>query len=135
MNQAVDAYHAALEVRTKDDNIPQWATVESNLEHALESLQKLKKQAPPRDNMARLLVLVPENAELWVNGTKTKQTGAQREFVSPALTPGKSYSYELKARWTENGKTVEETRTVHVQANTWQRIDFTKVEPSADKKN
>jgi uncharacterized protein (TIGR03000 family) len=91
-------------------------------------------QAPPKDNMAHLLVFVPENAELWFNGAKTKQTGPQREFISPALTPGKSYSYEIKAQWTENGKPVEETRTVHVQANTWKPIDFTKAEPSADKK-
>ena len=130
--QAVFAYHAALEIYTKDSTPQQWATVERNLEHALQSLQKLKKQAPAKDNMAHLLVLVPKNAELWFNGTKTKQTGAEREFVSPALTPGKRYSYELKAQWTENGKTVEQTRTVHVQTNTWQRIDFTKTELSAD---
>lgn len=99
-------------------------------------MRKNQKHAPPpKDNTAHLLVLVPENAELWVNGIRTKQTGAQREFVSPALTPGKSYSYELKAQWTENGKTVEETRTVHVQANSRQPIDFTKAQPSADKKN
>jgi uncharacterized protein (TIGR03000 family) len=87
--------------------------------------------SPPKDDMAHLLVLVPENAELWFNGTKTTQTGPQREFVSPALTPGKHYSYEIKARWQENDKTVEQVRTVHVQANDWQTVDFTKPAPSA----
>lgn len=85
-----------------------------------------------KDDMAHLLLIVPENAELWFNGTKSKQTGPQREFVSPALTPGKRYSYDIKAQWTENGKTVEQTRTAHVQANTWQTLDFTKPEPSAE---
>jgi uncharacterized protein (TIGR03000 family) len=84
---------------------------------------------PPKDNMAHLLVIVPENAELWFNGTKTTQTGTQREFVSPELAPGKNYSYEVKARWQENGKTVEQVRTVHVQANDWKPVDFTKPEP------
>jgi uncharacterized protein (TIGR03000 family) len=91
-------------------------------------------QKPPDDNLAHLLVVVPENAELWFNDTKTSQTGAQREFVSPALTPGKSYTYEIKARWTEDGKPVEQTRSVHVQANAWQVIDFTKPQmPAAPK--
>src|SRR5579883_3342705 len=92
-----------------------------------------QSQVPPapRDNMAHLLVIVPENAELWFNGTKTTQTGPQREFVSPVLTPGKHYSYEIKARWQENDKTVEQVRTVHVQANDWQTVDFTKPAPSA----
>jgi len=86
---------------------------------------------PPKDDMAHLLVIVPENAELWFNGTKTTQTGPQREFVSPELTPGKNYSYEIKARWNENGKTVEQTRTVPVQANDWKTVDFTQPEPPA----
>ncbi len=73
-----------------------------------------------------MLIVVPEGAELWFNGTQTSQTGSQREFVSPPLTPGKGYTYEIKARWTENDKPVEQTRSVHVQANAWQVIDFTK---------
>lgn len=90
---------------------------------------------PPKDDMAHLLVIVPDNAELWFNGTKTKRTGPQREFISPKLTAGKRYSYEIKAKWTEKGKPVEEVRTARVQANNWQVIDFTKAEPTAkDKK-
>ncbi|HTU17359.1 MAG TPA: TIGR03000 domain-containing protein [Gemmataceae bacterium] len=92
------------------------------------------QQKPPKDDMAHLLVIVPKNAELWFNGAKTKQTGPQREFVSPTLKPGKHYSYEVKAHWTEDGKTMEQTRTAHVQANDWQTIDFTKPEASAGKK-
>jgi uncharacterized protein (TIGR03000 family) len=86
---------------------------------------------PPNDNLAHLLVVVPENAELWFNGTKTSQTGTEREFVSPELTPGKKYNYEIKARWNDNGKPVEEVRTARVEANNWQVIDLTKPEPAA----
>jgi uncharacterized protein (TIGR03000 family) len=91
-------------------------------------------QTPPNDNLAHLLVIVPENAELLFNGTKTKQTGPQREFISPELTAGKHYSYEIKASWMENGKRKEEVRTAEVQTNTWKVIDFTKPEPSAEPK-
>lgn len=89
---------------------------------------------PPKDDMAHILVVVPENAELWFNGTQTKQSGPMREFISPKLTVGKRYAYDIKARWQENGKTVEQTRTAHVQANNWQAIDFTKPESSANVK-
>ncbi len=90
---------------------------------------------PTKDDMAHLLVVVPENAELWFNGTKTKQAGKEREFVSPALTPGKTYSYEVKASWMDNGKKVEKTRTVDVKANDWKPVDFTKSPSDAPEKD
>jgi uncharacterized protein (TIGR03000 family) len=92
------------------------------------------QQKPRKDDMAHLLVIVPENAELWFNDTKAKQTGSQREFVSPKLTPGKRYSYEIKACWDDKGKMVEQIRKAHIQANSWQTIDFTKPEQSASDK-
>ncbi len=76
--------------------------------------------------MAHLMVVVPEGAELWFNDAKTSQTGNQREFVSPVLTLGKKFTYDIRASWTENGKPKEEKRSVQVQANAWQMIDFTK---------
>ncbi len=95
----------------------------------------VSQQTPPKDAMAHLSVIVSEDAELWFNGSKTTQTGAQREFVSPELSPGKKYSYEIKVRWMLDGTMVEEVRTVHVQANTWQTIDFTKPQPPGSGRN
>lgn len=51
--------------------------------------------------------------------------------MSPALPAGKNFTYEIKARWMENGKPVEQTRSIHVQANAWQVVDFTKPEMPA----
>jgi uncharacterized protein (TIGR03000 family) len=90
-----------------------------------------QQQVAPKDDAAHLLVMVPEDAELWFNGSTTTQKGTQRVFASPPLTPGKRYTYEIKARWMRDGKPVEEVRTVHVQANGWQQIDLTKQEPPA----
>ncbi|HEY7156857.1 MAG TPA: TIGR03000 domain-containing protein [Gemmataceae bacterium] len=78
------------------------------------------------DHVAQVLVIVPENAEVWFEGEKTRQTGSQRKFWSPVLTPGKTYSYKVKARWQENGKPVEQTRTIDVSANRISRVEFTK---------
>jgi uncharacterized protein (TIGR03000 family) len=61
-------------------------------------------------------VRVPANAELWFDDEKTSQTGRLRPFVTPALEPGKDYSYEIRARWTEGGRAVEQTRIINLRA-------------------
>jgi uncharacterized protein (TIGR03000 family) len=69
------------------------------------------------DTAAHLDVRVPASAEVWVEGAKTKQTGSLRHFVSPPLTPGRSFTYSIRARWTDaNGQVVDQTRQVPVQA-------------------
>lgn len=61
-------------------------------------------------------VQVPANAEVWIDGAKTSQTGPVRRFVSPPLTPGQAYTYELTASWMKDGKPVSEKRTVNFSA-------------------
>jgi uncharacterized protein (TIGR03000 family) len=85
-------------------------------------------QSPPQDNCAHLLVRVPADAQLWFNGTPVQQRGTDRTFVSPPLTPGQTYHYDVRAQWTENGKPMEVNRTVTVQANEWKEIDLTRPE-------
>jgi len=79
------------------------------------------------DDTASMQVIVPStDAEVWFQGVKTSQTGTVREFVSPSLTPGNNYSYEVRARWTlPSGKVVNQSRTVRVRAGTRATIDFT----------
>jgi uncharacterized protein (TIGR03000 family) len=77
------------------------------------------------DNMAHLWLRVPKSAEIWVNGVKTKQTGESRYFFSPPLTPGKQYSYQMRLRWMKDGKPVEETQRILVQAGLTIHRDFT----------
>jgi uncharacterized protein (TIGR03000 family) len=88
------------------------------------------QQAPAYDNTANLTLVVPEGTELWFNGTKISTTGTKREFVTPPLTPGKDFIYEIKARWRENGKPVEQNQSVKVQANSWKVVDFTRQQVS-----
>ena len=52
------------------------------------------------DNAAMMEIRVPANAEVWVEGDKTSQTGAVRHFVSPTLQTGKTFTYDIRARWT-----------------------------------
>ncbi len=81
---------------------------------------------PLPENAARVLVIVPENAEVLFNGGKTAQTGTIREFVSPPLAPGKNFTYEMVVRRPDaGGGTMEEKRSLRVRANEQYRIDFT----------
>jgi uncharacterized protein (TIGR03000 family) len=83
----------------------------------------------PEDNAAHLQVRVPAGADLWFEGVRMPQTGEMREFTSPELTPGKGYVYDVRARWTEDGRVVDRTRTVRVRANKWTEVDMTQPEP------
>jgi uncharacterized protein (TIGR03000 family) len=77
------------------------------------------------DNKAHIWLRVPKSAEIWVNGVRTRQTGESRYFFSPPLTPGKEYSYQVRLRWIKDGKPVEETHSIPIQAGRTIRRDFT----------
>ena len=75
---------------------------------------------------AMLKVHLPADAKLYFGTTEsTGPSGSMRLFRSPSLDPGSNYQYYLRARWTENGNTVERTRNVPVHANDVVNVDFT----------
>lgn len=87
----------------------------------------VEKLPPPTPNRAHLQLLVPQKAEVLVEGVKTSQTGTVRDFVSPPLTPGKNMTYTIAVRYTDAaGKPIEQTHSVRVRANDHLRIDCTR---------
>jgi uncharacterized protein (TIGR03000 family) len=73
-----------------------------------------------------LSVQVPPDASVWINGEKTAQSGPRREFLSSGLSPGRSYTFVVLARWTEpNGDTVERQRRLSVRGGERRDVDFT----------
>lgn len=87
-----------------------------------------QRQRIDTGNKAHIWLRVPVDAEIWVNGVKTKQSGESRYFFSPPLTPGKKYNYQMRLRWTKDGKPVEEKESILVQAGQTIRRDFTAAE-------
>ena len=82
---------------------------------------------PPADvaTPANFEIRVPEGAELWFEGEKTSQTGSVRTFVSPAVQPGKTFTYTIRARWIgADGKPVDQKRDVKFQAGQRIGVDF-----------
>jgi uncharacterized protein (TIGR03000 family) len=95
------------------------------------------RPGPPRNDVpveqqpeaaARVTVRLPANAELWFGDKKVPTPGTIREFKTPVLRPGRLYEYEVRARWTKDGRVVTQTQQVVVTAGAATRVDFT---PSA----
>ncbi|HEY1861721.1 MAG TPA: hypothetical protein VGG61_15280 [Gemmataceae bacterium] len=77
---------------------------------------------------ARLRIAIPsEKAEIWIEGEKSEQATRVQEYLSPPLTPGKQYFYEVRARWTDPaGKEVERTRSFPIVPGQPVLLDFTR---------
>jgi uncharacterized protein (TIGR03000 family) len=73
---------------------------------------------------ARINIHVPPHARVFFDGAPTRQPGEFRQFVSPPLEPNRTYSYEIRAAWTENGGTVEERRKLEIRRGQELKIDF-----------
>jgi uncharacterized protein (TIGR03000 family) len=86
---------------------------------------------PGQQATAQITVIVPANAEVSFDGQATTQTGVQRLYFTPPLTPGDKYYYTIRARWPDGGKIVEQTRTVEVSSDARVRVDFLESSPSA----
>src|SRR5262245_11060717 len=82
-------------------------------------------QPPQQDNLsADVTLTVPADAELWFNGTKVTSTGTVREFRSPPLALGHQYTYDIRARWNENGHPVTQTQEITVTPGGLVRLEF-----------
>src|SRR5262249_17537898 len=90
--------------------------------------------APSAQAGAVITIVVPRDAEIFFDGTPTTQRGSERRFVSPPLEVGRKYDYDIRARWTENGRTVQETRKVSVSGGDTVRVDFLAPLPMNNKK-
>jgi uncharacterized protein (TIGR03000 family) len=87
-------------------------------------------------NRATIIVHVPDNATLTVDGKATTSTSSTRRFYSPPLEPGKSYHYNFEAKMERDGQTVKAEKRVDVHAGDTREITITlpELNPSAERK-
>ena len=71
-----------------------------------------------------LMVSLPSDAKLLVNGHQTTSEGDLRQFVSGGLKKGFRYPYELTAVMQVNGKDVKRSKTVNLRAGQSVRLNF-----------
>jgi uncharacterized protein (TIGR03000 family) len=79
----------------------------------------------PASAEARLVVSVPSDATLTVDGQVTTSTSTVRVLRTPALAQGSDYAYTLKAEVVRNGQAQSIVRQVTVRAGQETRVDLT----------
>jgi len=90
------------------------------------------KDAPATDKKpATIKILLPDNlykpAEVRIEGVPTKQSGSERSFVTPALEPGKTYTYKIEATIEPNNYTkIIRTREITFKSGEELTLDLRK---------
>jgi uncharacterized protein (TIGR03000 family) len=70
-------------------------------------------------------VRVPPAAQVLFDNAPTQQKGPDRVFVTPPLDGSRGGSYQVTARWTQNGAPINVTRMVPVMPGRTVDVDFT----------
>ena len=71
---------------------------------------------------ATVVVTLPADAKLTVDGATTTSISGERIFTTPALPAGKEFYYEFKAEVIRNGKTRAVTQQVLVRSGEETRV-------------
>jgi uncharacterized protein (TIGR03000 family) len=89
----------------------------------VELVTRVERGARP----ALIDVFVPEEARLTFQGTEMRETGGVREFQSPPLLPGRTYTYDIRATWqSEDARDVTRSKRLTVRAGDHLQLDFTR---------
>ncbi|MER3414675.1 MAG: hypothetical protein C4297_00470 [Gemmataceae bacterium] len=86
-----------------------------------EKAEKPKAEAPAP---AEIIVSLPEDAKLTIDGMPTVSRGSARIFASPELQPGKDYVYVLTAEVVRGGEIRSLTRQALVRAGQKTHVSF-----------
>src|SRR5262245_59855819 len=70
----------------------------------------------PTESPATIVVHLPADATLTIEGSATRSASGTRTFISPPLSAGKSYTYTLEAKVPHRGETVTVRQDVVVRA-------------------
>ena len=73
---------------------------------------------------ATIVVTLPADARLIVDGNATRSTAERRTFVTPALENGESYVYTLRAEFVVDGQTAVQTQDVTVRGGQTTQVSF-----------
>jgi uncharacterized protein (TIGR03000 family) len=73
---------------------------------------------------ATVVVTLPDDATLSLNGRATSSTGGTRKFVTPPLEAGRTYTYRVRAAVRRGGETLEVEQIVRVAAGRVSRVNL-----------
>jgi uncharacterized protein (TIGR03000 family) len=81
-------------------------------------------QSPTPANQTTVVVTLPADARLFVDGQQLNLTGAVRQFRTPDLKPGTKYAYTIKIEVDRAGKSVDQTQTVNLEPGKTAQVHF-----------
>jgi uncharacterized protein (TIGR03000 family) len=73
---------------------------------------------------ATLVVSLPADAKLMIDGNATRSISTTRTFVTPALETGKEFSYTLKAEVVRDGQTFTAIKNVTVKGGEESKVSI-----------
>ncbi len=73
---------------------------------------------------AGLVVTLPQDARLLVDGQQTESTSGRRVFTTPPLQSGRDYHYTLRAEVVRDGQTQHVTQQVRVRAGEYTQVNL-----------
>ncbi len=87
---------------------------------------------------ATVVVKAPRDVTVTFNGQETTRSSEVESFQTPALAPGRTYAYSVKAEVVRDGKKVSRSKRILVRAGGRSRVDFSDLDSasaSADSDN
>ena len=115
--------------------IPKKGEKRDEIEGIIEKEKKEKKQEKKKEDRqekeARLVVELPADARLFIDGSEMKSGATQRGVVTPPLDPEQTYYYEVKVELTRHGHTLRETQRIRLIPGELVTANFTNLENRA----
>jgi uncharacterized protein (TIGR03000 family) len=96
----------------------------STYEEADKAAKAQEEHASLATGSAELLVTLPEEAKLKIDGRPTTATSAERAFLTPPLQAGRDYHYNLTASFPSDVHAAPVTRRVTVRPGEITRVDL-----------
>jgi len=90
-------------------------------------MPKEKKDEKKKDEVsapATIVLSLPADAKVSIDGVATSSTSASRTFLTPELLPAKEFVYVLSAEIVRDGQTLKVSEQVTVRAGEETRVQF-----------
>ena len=98
---------------------------------SLDPLQDKGVSAPTSEGT--ISILVPENAQVTINGYVTKSTGRVRRYVAQNLEPGLVYPFNVQVKVVRDGRALTDQRQVKLAGGALEAVVFNFDKTSVDR--
>lgn len=94
--------------------------------------EKKEKKDLSLGDKALLLIDLPADAKLYVDGQQMKSGKARAAIITPALDPDRTYAYQVRVELVRDGQTLTETQRIVLRPGHRSHARFTELEARAD---